>query len=264
MKSIVILSFIFGTPWALSQYYYDAPVLNPWDMGQPDYAGIRFTFARVRYNGYRNRRWKTDYPESDYNFSLRLEELTTINVNRDSEGRIVHVVVDLDDDRIFDYPYVYLVEPGYLDLRPDEAIRLRDYLDRGGLLHVDDFWGPMEWANWEMQIRKVFPDETVWPIIDIPLDHQIFHAVFNLDHVPQIPSLWAFERHGSTSDRPGLQARCRGIFSPEGRLMVVMTFNTDLGDGWEREGENYEYFRIFSVAGAYPLGINIVVYAMTH
>lgn len=247
------------------QGYNDRPVINPWDLGQENvHAGTRFTFARVRYTGFRHNQWRTDYPESDLNFSMRLEEVTTIEVNRDENGQIVHVVLGLDDDRIFDYPYLYLVEPGYLDLSDLEAKRLNEYLMRGGFLHVDDFWGPMEWANWEYQIRKVFPDEQKWPIIDIPMHHPIFNCVFQINEVPQVPSLWAWERRRSSTDRPGEEAHIRGIFDQQGRLLIVMTYNTDLGDGWEREGENYEYFRKFSVARAYPLGINIVVYAMTH
>jgi hypothetical protein len=157
-----------------------------------------------------------------------------------------------------------MVEVGYLNLDENEAARLREYLLRGGFLHVDDFWGQQEWDNWEYQIRKVFPDEERYPILEIPLTHEIFNCVFQLKEMPQVPSLWNWEYRRSSTERFGEVAHCRGIFDENGRLLVVMTYNTDLGDGWEREGENYEYFRKFSVAGAYPLGINIVVYAMTH
>lgn len=244
----------------------NVPVVNPWDSGtRLSFPGSKFTFARIRYRGHRgNWSWRTDYPESDLNFSMRLSELTTIEVNRDELGRIIHVVVDLIDDRIFDYPFLYMVEVGYLDLNDYEAQRLRIYLLRGGFLHVDDFWDDREWANWEYQIRKVFPEKDQFPIVEIPLHHEIFHCVFDLEEVPQVPSINAWINNRSTSDRPGLSAHFRGIFDEEGRLMVAMTFNTDLGDGWEREGENYEYFQRFSVAKAYPLGINIVVYALTH
>ena len=262
-----MLAFSFENT-ALAQYFGGESVtVNPWERGERDaFAGTRFTFARVRYTGFGRHQWRTDYPESDLNFSMRLGELTTIEVNRDQYGRIVHVVLDLFEDRIFDYPYLYMVEVGHLNLGDFEAEQLREYLLRGGFLHVDDFWGPWEWANWEEQIRKVFPDEQAYPILEVPLSHEIFHSVFNLDEMPQVPSLYAWERYRSTSDRPseGLTPHCRGVFAKDGRLMVVMTFNTDLGDGWEREGENYEYFQKFSVAKAYPLGINIVVYAMTH
>lgn len=250
-----------------SRYNFD-PVVLPEDVaGKQPFPGQRFTFARIRYTDWRGGwRWQTDYPESDYNFSLRLGEVTTIQVNRDERGEIVHVVLDLLDDRVYDYPYLYMVEVGYLSMNEREARRLRDYLLRGGFLHVDDFWGQFEWDNWERQIRKAFPDAGKFPIVEVPLDHPIYNCVFELKEAPQVPSIYAWERFRSSSDRPGmgLEPHCRGIFDENGRLMVVMTFNTDLGDGWEREGENYEYFRKFSVAKAYPLGINIVVYAMTH
>jgi len=249
------------------RFNYD-PVVMPDDLaGKQPFPGTRFTFARLRYTDWRGGwRWQTDYPESDYNFSLRLSELTTIEVNRDERGDIVHVTLDLLDERLFEYPFVYMVEVGYLTLSDPEAANLRDYLLRGGFLHVDDFWGEYEWDNWERQVRKVFPDENEYPIVEVPLDHEIYNCVFELDEPPQVPSIYAWERFRSASDRPGMGLRphCRGIFDKDGRLMVVMTFNTDLGDGWEREGENYEYFQKFSVARAYPMGVNIVVYALTH
>lgn len=230
------------------------------------FPGNRYTFTRVRYqsHSYRQWGWETDYPDSDVNFSQRLGELTTIEINRDENGEIRHIVIDLLDDNLFDYPILYIVEPGRLEFSDEEAPRLRDYLDRGGFLHVDDFWGVEEWENWAHEIGKVFPPAE-FPIVDIPLSHEIFHCVFEIKEVPQVPSIHAWYATGLTYERyDAKEPHCRGIFDREGRLMVVMTHNTDLGDGWEREGENEEYFREFSAPKAYPLGVNIVVYAMTH
>ncbi len=227
--------------------------------------GEAFTFCRVRYFSQKRGNWAVDYPQSDLNFSQRLAELTTIKVNNNPDGTIRHDVVKLTDKGLDDYPYVYLVEPGYLTLLEGEAEALRDYLERGGFLHVDDFWGEQEWENWVFEVRKVFPDEEVYPIVDIPLEHPLFNCVFRITEVPQVPALGIWARTGVTYERYDAQeAHVRGIFDAEGRLMVVMTHNTDLGDGWEREGENAEYFREFSAKKAYPMGINIVVYAMTH
>lgn len=272
LSSALVIGFsLLGLAQGQYQTFENEAVVNPWEFNDAFYMDQnRFTFARVRYTGYRGRgyrrgeSWNTDYPESDVNFSLRLTELTTIEVNRDERGRIVHAIVELTDDRIFQFPFVYMVEVGYSDLTDAEAAGLRKYLLRGGFLLVDDFWEWREWANWEVQVRKVFPDEEAYPIVEIPLTHPIFHCVFQLDEVPQVPSLNAWMNYRASSDRRGAVASCRGIFDKNGRLMVVMMHNTDLGDGWERESEDLEYFQKFSVAKAYPMGINIVVYAMTH
>lgn len=224
-----------------------------------------FTFCRVRYFSPKRGNWAIDYPQSDLNFSQRLAELTTIKVSSNPDGSVRHDVVWLTDENIGDYPYIYLVEPGYLTLLDGEAEALRDYLERGGFLHVDDFWGEREWENWVFEIRKVFPDEEAWPIVDIPLEHPLFNCVFRLTEIPQVPALGIWARTGVSYERYDAQEpHVRGIFDGDGRLMIVMTHNTDLGDGWEREGENAEYFREFSAKRAYPMGINIVVYAMTH
>lgn len=240
-----------------------------------------FTFCRIQYDsgGERGRRWgrrggwRTDYPESDLNFSLRLSQLTTLDVARTPEGGFEHVVVRLDDPALFDYPFAYMLEVGNMTLSEAERTGLREYLLRGGFLLVDDFWGDYGWENWQYEIERVLPPEQ-YPMVDIPLDHELFHIVFNIDEVPQVPgvnSYWQWEQTGQTYEgdpsryaRYGSAARIRGIFDAQGRLMVVVLHNTDLGDGWEREGENYGYFKEFSAKKAYPMGINIVVYAMTH
>jgi hypothetical protein len=238
-----------------------------------------FTFCRVEYSsgggwdgwGGRGRggNWRTDYPDSDINFSIRLAELTTINVNRNERGDVKFAVVTLTDEDLFNYPFIYMLEVGDLMFSDEETERLRSYLLRGGFLLVDDFWGDYAWANWEYEISRVFPPDE-YPIVDIPLDHPIFHCVFEIKEVPQVPAInqfWNWRMTGNTYEgQPTIDPRphCRGIFDKNGRLMVVMMHNTDLGDGWEREGENIGYFEEFSVKRAYPMGINIVVYAMTH
>lgn len=234
-------------------------------------AGNTFTFCTIRYESVRSEAlgfgWSTDWPDSGYNFMLRLAELTTIKVNLDKSGEPVQTVVTLTDKALFDYPYAFMSDVGTAAFSKEEADNLRAYLLRGGFLHVDDFWGTPAWENWAYEIGQVLPPDE-YPIRDIPLDDDIFHIVFNVKEVPQVPSIqyWRGTRDGTTSER-GVDSAIphfRGIRDKTGRLMVVMTHNTDLADGWEKEREEEEYFREFSVKKSYPLGINIVVYALTH
>lgn len=225
-----------------------------------------FTFCRIRYTSWnRQPKWAVDYPDSDVNFSQRLEELTTIEVSRDEHGQVRHVVLDITDEELFNYPFVYMLEVGELEFTEPEIERLRTYLLRGGFLMVDDFWGQREWDNWEHEISRVFPPDE-YAMVELGLDHPIFNMVFVLKEKPQIPSLYFWSGTGMTSERyhDSEDPHYKGIFDKNGRLMVVVCHNTDLGDGWEREGEHEGYFNEFSAKKAYPLGINIVVYAMTH
>ena len=223
-----------------------------------------FTFARVRYSdGYSGRgwgreKWRTDYPDSDHNFSLRLQQLTSLKVNPVPE------IVDLTDPKLFDYPFLYMIEPGNLLFEDAEVAALRKYFDNGGFMMVDDFWGDEEYYNFYLQIKRVFPEREP---AEVPLEHEIFHCVYQLDEKPQVPSIHAFYGGGRYEGRYGSdtsQASYKAISDDNGRIMVFICHNTDLGDGWEREGENHEYFQEYAVKKSYPLGINIVTYAMTH
>jgi len=231
------------------------------------FPGNVFTFCRIRYDSARNRRgggWRTDYNASDINFSTRLEELTTIRVNRDDRGRVKHAVIRLTDDDLFNYPFIYIIEPGALAFSDEEVERLRSYLLRGGFLLVDDFWGEAEWWNFEYEFSRVFPPDE-YPMMALPLSHDIFHCVFEIKEYPQVPSVHHWLRYGLTYERyDAQQPHYRGVRDKKGRLMAVICHNTDLGDGWERENWDQTYFREFSAKQAYPMGINIVVYAMTH
>lgn len=220
-----------------------------------------FTFVRVRYdsNGWgRGGGWATDYPDSDLNFSLRLQQLTSLKVDPDP------IILDLTDPKLFDYPFLYMIEPGRMTLSEPEVNALRTYLLNGGFLMVDDFWGDYQWDNFYNEIKRVFPDREPQ---EVPLEHQIFNIVYELKEKPQVPSIHAWQR-GSTEEwghgGDTSTVHYRAIYDDAGRIMAFICHNTDLGDGWEREGENHEYFEEFSVKKSYPLGINIVTYAMTH
>lgn len=219
-----------------------------------------FTFARVKYSsyggGWGGGRWATDYPDSDLNFSYRLKELTALEV--DPYGKII----ELTDEALCDYPFLYMIEPGSMVLEEDEVLGLRRYLLNGGFLMVDDFWGEAEWANFYREIKRVFPDREPR---ELDLDHTIFHIVYDLKMKPQVPSIHAWQATGLTYERwDATEVHYRGIFDDKERLMAIICHNTDLGDGWEREGEDPRYFKEFSEKWSYPLGINIVTYAMTH
>ncbi|MFN7876485.1 MAG: DUF4159 domain-containing protein [Pirellula sp.] len=233
-----------------------------WEVEKP-FAKDVFTFARVKYNSYGYRdKWAIDFRDSDLNFSLRLQQMTTIKVNPEP------VVVELTDPNLFDYPFLYMIEPGELFFSPEEAKALRQYLLNGGFMMVDDFWGDEEYNNFASQMKMVFPE--LEPEV-VPLEHDIFQCVYSLKEKPQIPSVGIAQRgapYGITwESRYGSdtsKANYRAIYDKAGRIMVFICHNTDLGDGWEQEGVDPWYFENFSVKKAYPMGINIATYAMTH
>jgi hypothetical protein len=216
-----------------------------------------FTFARLRYSSWRSAgNWRIDWPDADYNLSYRLQQLTSLKVQ--PEGK----TIDITDENLRDYPFVYIVEPGSLDLSDAEAASLRKYLLGGGFLMVDDFWGEAEWGNFYHEIRQVFPEREP---VELDISHPIFHTVFDLKEKPQMPSIGVWSSTGLTYEREDAkQVHYRAIFDDKGRMMVLACHNTDLGDGWEREGEDPRYFRQFSEKMAYPMAINIIFYVMTH
>lgn len=235
-----------------------------------------FTFCRIRFDSYGRRgrgrgggNWATDYPESEDNFSMRLSQLTTIEVNKNEHGDYQHTYLRLTNEDLFNYPFIYMLEVGDLHFSDEEAKRLGEYLLRGGFLLVDDFWGTRELENWEAEFSRVLPPDE-YPMKDIPIEHEIFRIVFQLDEKPQIPGIgYWYESGGDTSEArrrgdPNPEVHIKGVWDKKGRLMAVINHNSDLGDGWEEEAKNPQYFEEVSKRGAYPFGINIIVYAMTH
>ncbi len=231
-----------------------------------------FTFARIKYQGTYSSRfgtgpgmWFIDAPDSDLNFSYRLQQLTSIRC--DPDGR----VVEITDPELFSFPWIYIVEPGALEFTEQEVPILRRYLLNGGFLMVDDFWGERQYENFHHEIKRVFPE---YDPVELSMDHPIFHSVFPLNMEKQKLQVPKY-RTGEMSQHTGVtweyhdgeecrEVHFKAIFDSKGRIMVMICHNTDLGDGWEREGEYKYYFREFSEKIAYPLGINIVFYAMTH
>jgi hypothetical protein len=223
-----------------------------------------FTFVRVKRGQAQygdGGPWTTDAPDSDLNLSFRLQQMTSMRV--DPNGRFVW----LTDKDLSDFPFIYMVEPGSLYLTEDEIVALRKYLLNGGFLMLDDFWGEAAWANVEEVMKRVLPNRT---FTELPLSHPLYHCVFEIKTKGQVPNYGLGEQsqydpeHRTWERYDAKEVHHRAIFDDKGRLMVIATHNTDNGDGWEREGEYAYFFEHFSEKIAYPLGINIIFYAMTH
>lgn len=216
-----------------------------------------FTFVRVVYTGlhgwgyYKN--WYTDWPKADRQFILGLQRLTTIRVA--DQGK----AIQLTDKEIFRYPFIYSVEVGHWNLTDEESRALQEYLYRGGFLFCDDFWGSAEWQNFQRNLSRVLPGRK---IVDIPLDHPIFHCYYDISQIIQIPNVGYALYRTTTFEEDGFVPYCRGVFDDSGRLMVVINWNTDLGDAWE--WADLPGFPAKYSTYAYQIGINAIVYAMSH
>ncbi len=234
-----------------------------------DTFGHGFNFCRGVYTSGRREAggqgWSTDYPDAERNFSIRLAELTRTRVSTNDEGEPQFVIVRLTDEALYGCGFLHLEDVGTASLTGPEVEGLRNYLLRGGFVWCDDFWGTFAWNNWLNELRRVLPPAE-YPVVPIPPGHPIFRAQFEVKEIPQIPSIQFWRQSGGgTSERGGDSAvpNFRGIFDDHGNLMMVMTHNTDISDAWEREGEDPRFFYSFSPDG-YAVGINILMYAMTH
>ena len=247
----------------------------------PDYqVPAEWTFARLMYPSTRhqidwqsewrrgydwregNTNWTIDYPRSDRHLSMALARLTRINV------RSVEQPINLDtDDDVFNYPWLYAVETGHWELTPSQIAKFREFLLRGGFFMCDDFHGADEWQVFLETMQKVFPERR---IVEIDNKDQIFHGVFDLDDRYQVPGAQFIRSRSvcekcATSYPPGIGgdvAHWRGIYDDHGRVMVAMCHNMDLGDSWEHADDPH-YPEKYSALGM-RIGINYVVYAMTH
>ena len=209
--------------------------------------------------------WSVDYPRADINVSIRLSELTKTTVSFAGPQEPNHVVVRLTDETLFQCPLVMMTEVGAAYMDEAEAEALRAYVLKGGFLWADDFWGEYAWQAWVDQLSKALPPAE-FRIQDLPKDHPLFRTIFDIGGVPQIASIgfW-WGSGGGTSERgpDSAEPHARAIFDAQGRMMVLMTHNTDIGDSWEEEASNPQYFYEFSTKG-YAFGINAIVYALTH
>ncbi len=222
-----------------------------------------FYWTRAVFNGSRgggwwggrgSEAWATDFPKGDRQFLIVLQRLVDLDAY-DWEN-----AVRLTDPRLRSFPLLYAVEVGYMNLTDEEVQGLRGYLEAGGMLLVDDFWGGREWANFEYNMSRVLPGRA---IVDLPADHPLFTAYYTIDEIKQVPARGRGIRGRPTWERPDARTpHVRGIFDDEGRLMVVINFNTDLGDAWEWAED--PYYPLEYSTFAYELGANMIVYGMTH
>jgi Domain of unknown function (DUF4159) len=228
------------------------------------FAGLEWRFVRIKYHystegtsaaslDFYGEPWAIDAPAAEQNLSRRVKTATTIHVEDP-------ITLTLDDPRLFTYPWIYMVEPGNLKLTDSDVLTLREFLLRGGSLTFDDFHGPLEWDIMAGQMKRVFPDRQ---IVDIPKEHPIFSCFYRLDSYPQIAGLGSFMA-GRSWEKGGYVARLRTILDDTGRPMLFINWNTDMGDGWEWSNvEEYPGYMKYT-AMAYRMGINEVVYALTH
>jgi len=248
------LLLVASAAWAQRYRYEEDDPPMPADAGEKS----EWVFGRLRYTSGRGGRrwgggaWATDYPKADRQFVQGVRRLSRLH------ARSVEQVVDIDSDEIYNVPWLYAVEVGSWTLNDAQATRLRNYLLRGGFLMVDDFHGTEQWSDFRETLRRVFPDREV---IDLDDPHGIFHVVYDLNERFQVPGIQMF-RSGRTWERDGVEAKWRGITDEQGRVMVAICHNMDLGDAWEwADHPNYpEHYASL----AYRVGINYITYAMTH
>lgn len=218
-----------------------------------------FTFVRAiyesPYSGWRGGSWTIDYPEADEHLIGGIHEWAGTNLNISARPE----KMKFTDERIFDYPLIYIVEPGYMELSTEEAAALREYILRGGSLFLDDFHGEYEWQNVQEQMRKVLPE---YEIKDLPLTHPIFHCYFDIDTVEQVPGIGSWLYRGVTHEKGGIVPRYMGIEDNEGRVVAFFTRNCDLGDAWEWIDDPSYPLKYGAVA--YKVAMNVVIYAMSH
>ena len=242
---------------------FNAPPRHP---TADTFAGA-FNHCRLMFmSDHREKRgWSTDYPGADINFSVRLGELTRTRVTKQKDGDPEYVTVSATDPALFQCPYILVEDGGSARFSDEEVIRLREYLEKGGFLFSSDYWGTRAGEQWDEEIGRVLPAEQ-FPIIDLPPEHQIWQLMFNVKEVRQMASIQFWRRSGGGISERGEDSsivEARGIADGHGRLMVVMIHNSDIPDGWEREAEDPQYFYKFS-PDAYAVGINVVLYALTH
>jgi uncharacterized protein DUF4159 len=272
--ALAIAVIVATTAIAFSQFrgrrprgYEDGPIdrgnIPTWPIDE-HFRGELFRFVRIRYRSVYERQslaWYTDYPDADLNLSYRLQQLTTLKVNPDPK------VIEITDPELLDYPWAFMSGVGNIVFDEHEAESLRRYLLNGGFVMVDDFWGEEQWGNFYTAIKQVFPDREP---ADLPRSHPIFHCLYDLpdDRPLQTTNVGFAIRNrarGITWEMPDArEVHYRAIFDDNGRMMVMICHNTDTGDGWEEEGTDAWFFHEFSENKCYPLGFNIVFYAMTH
>ena len=233
------------------------------DAGDARSAGLQWRFVRVKYHytlegtttsyDFTGEPWFIDGPAAEQNLSRRVKTATAIQVEDP-------IVLSLDDPRLFEYPWVYLVEPGFLRMTDKDVSVLREFLLRGGTATFDDFHGPIEWENLAHEMKRVFPDRE---IVEVPKGHPVFRCFYKIDAYPQVPGIGSFTQ-GRTWEKGGFVPHLRTILDDYGRPMVFINWNTDMGDGWEWSNAVEFPGYVTHTTMAYQMAINEIVYSLTH
>jgi hypothetical protein len=225
-----------------------------------------FMFCRLNYDSVVSEPdgmgWNTDYPMADRNLTIRLEDFTTTTVNRYSDGEPAHAVVRATDPELFRCPFLFASDVGTAGFTVEEAEKLGEYLEKGGFLWVDDFWGNRAMNRWLGEMEMVLPGAQR---IMIDRDHPLFNTYYTLQSIPQIAHIQFWRRNGGETSERGAETATptmSALLDSRGRVAVVMTHNTDIADGWEREADDYSFFALFSPP-AYAVGVNVLMFAMS-
>jgi hypothetical protein len=272
-SALVVLLCLTLAPLVILGFQQRQSQMYEWEMQDPvddppdGRVKAEYTFARLRYQSFRYGRrgfggggygrrggsWGTDANRADRLFDIAMRRLTRV------ETRSVEQVIDVDEGPMYDYPWLYGVEVGHWGLTGAHAKKLREFLDRGGFLMVDDFHGGDEWEVFMEGLRQVYPDR---PVVDIPNDDPIFHMLGDLSERVQVPGR-QYVRSGLTYERyDGFPANWRGIYDEKGRVVVAICHNMDLGDAWQYADDPRYPEKFASVA--LRVGVNYVMYSMTH
>ena len=237
--------------WAMYESEMQDPIDDPVNADEK----TEFVLGRLRYrsprDGWSYSRWGIDCNKSDRQFLMGLQRLTRVH------ARPIEEIIDIDSDEIFQYPWLFAVAVGDWVLSDTHALRLRQYFDRGGFMMVDDFHGEREWRDFMAGVRKIYPAATASELED---GNPAFHVVYDLTKRVQIPG--ANVVHGPGYERGGVVPHWRGIADDKGRIVIAICFNMDVGDAWEF-ADDPQYPERFA-SEAYRLGVNYVLYAMTH
>jgi len=227
------------------------------------FAGLQWRFVRIKYHyvnegsrvpdDFLGEPWGIDSPAAEQNLSRRVKTATAIQVEDP-----IHI--SLEDPRLYEYPWIYFVEPSSMRMRDSELPILREYFLRGGSAMMDDFHGPFEWDAFQREMKRLFPDRE---IVEVPKDHPVFNSFYKIDQYPQIAGLGSFLQ-GRSWEKGGVVPHLRTILDDRGRPMIFINWNTDMGDGWEwSNAEEYPGYVKYT-AMAYRMGINEIIYALTH
>jgi len=265
LSILLAMGFVMGAEEAAARQYWGNYTPVHESAGLPDRPG-GFTYCRLQYTSVRNtpsgNGWRTDFPQADRNLPTRLSELTPTSISRWSHGEPGFAIVRATDPDLYRCPFLMATDVGQLGFSEVEVDAMRQFLLKGGFFWADDFWGSDEWYYFSNEVARILPE---YPIVEVPMDHPLFSIVYQVPRVPQIPAISFWRRNGGATSEKGADSAVptmQAVFDETGRILVLVTHNTDISDGWEREAEDTEFFLRFS-PDAYAIGVNVVVWSLT-